>query len=414
LTGCAAFPFAAPTGTPTPASTRTATATQTPTATPRPTPTLKPTPTLTTVPPMPDEAQIVIGRHCNYYPGTIYHEQATVEYVDLSEYRNKLFAVETYTGRDKIRVGIYRGKVNLSKWWGDSTTYISETPFTARASIKFQVSPESSIYTIVYIARPIEDKVPQYPEITRYFSVQEPKYPTDWSQTFVTEFWTFPDSILDALVDPPQFNENMNREYAALKDLTGKDSDLLDEEGHIRLIMDNLAFCGWAGNPILMGPSCMNAKVLNSGNPGWGAARELGYAFAGPGSYSWKESGGGGGGAEGWADFMAFYAYDNNIFVNSEFDRALWSGVWETSSKPTDIFQGLIVKLSHQYGWDVAKTFFRKYLDADPARGSSTKEKQRQAVLYLAESALEAAGDQEAYDYVVNFLTQKGFPAPLR
>jgi hypothetical protein len=158
----------------------------------------------------------------------------------------------------------------------------------------------------------------------------------------------------------------------------------------------------------------MNAKVLNSGNPGWGAARELGYAFAGPGSYSWKESGGGGGGAEGWADFMAFYAYDNNIFVNSEFDRALWSGVWETSSKPTDIFQGLIVKLSHQYGWDVAKTFFRKYLAADPARGSSTKEKQRQAVLYLAESALEAAGDQEAYDYVVNFLTQKGFPAPLR
>jgi hypothetical protein len=325
-----------------------------------------------------------------------------------------LFAVETYTGRDKIRVGIYRGKVNLSKWWGDSTTYISETPFTARASIKFQVSPESSIYTIVYIARPIEDKVPQYPEITRYFSVQEPKYPTDWSQTFVTEFWTFPDSILNALVDPPQFNENMDREYAALKDLTGKDSDLLDEEGHIRLVMDNLAFCGWAGNPILMGPSCMNAKVLNSGNPGWGAARELGFAFAGPGSYSWKESGGGVGGAEGWADFMAFYAYGNNIFVNSEFDRALWSGVWETSSKPTDIFQGLIAKLSHQYGWDVAKTFFGKYLAADPARGSSTKEKQRQAVLYLAESALEAAGDQEAYDYVVNFLTQKGFPAPLR
>jgi hypothetical protein len=251
LTGCAAFPFAAPTGTPTSTLTRTSTATQTPTATPRPTPTLKPTATLTIVPPMPDEAQIVIGRHYNYYPGTIFHEQATVEYVDLSEYRNKLFAVETYTGSDKIRVGIYRGKVNLTKWWGDSTTYISETPFTARASIKFQVSPESSIYTIVYIARPIEDKVPQYLEITRYFSVQEPKYPTDWSQTFVTEFWTFPDSILDALVDPPQFNENMNREYAALKDLTGKDSDLLDEEGHIRLVMDNLAFCGWAGNPVL-------------------------------------------------------------------------------------------------------------------------------------------------------------------
>lgn len=410
LSGCTAFFFVSPTGTPTLTQTKTATATQTLTLTASPTlaPTQTPTVTPTIVPPMPETAQIVIGQHYSYYPGTIDHDQATVEYVDLSDYRNKLFVVETGTQGYKIRIGLYRGKVNLSKWWGDSATFIFETEFEVNSSIKILVTPAGSDYSIVYITRPIQNNNPEFLEITRKFSIQEPKYPADWSRTFVTEFWTFPDYILDKLVDPPQFNENMNRQYAALKDLVGKDSDLLDEEGHIRLIVEDIPYCGLAGNPIRMDPDCMGADMLNAGNVGWGAAHELGHDFVGPGSYYWEE----GDGTEGWANFMAFYAFDNKIFVNNDYDSAFWANVWETSPKPTDIFQGLIVKMSHQYGWDIAKTFFRKYLVADPAQERDNDAKKKLAARYLAESALEVTGKQEAYDYVVDYLTQKGFPQP--
>ncbi len=410
LTGCNTVSFASPTGTPTLTRTRAASATPTLALTASPTlpPTETPTATATIIPPMPEVAPIVIGKHYSYFPGTIDHDQATVEYIDLSTYRNKLFLVNTNTQGYKIRIGLYRGKIDLARWWGDSATFIQETEFEVDSSIKILVSPGGSEYSIVYITRPVQNKTPENLEITRSFSVQEPKYPSDWSRTVVTEFWTFPDSILDTLVDPPMFNENMNRQYDALKDLLGKDSDLLDEEGHIRIIVQDHDYCGLAGNPIRMDPVCMGADMLNSGNPGWGAAHELGHDFVGPGSYYWEE----GDGTEGWANFMAFYAYDNKLFFNSEYDSAFWADVWETSTKPTDIFQGLIVKISHQYSWDIAKTFFRKYLVADPAQEGDNEQKKMLAVRYLAESALEVTGKQETYDYVVDYLTQKGFPHP--
>ena len=206
----------------------------------------------------------------------------------------------------------------------------------------------------------------------------------------------------------------MNREYAALKDLVGRHSAFLDADGHIRLIVEDIPYCGLAGNPIRMDPVCIDTDFLNSGNPGWGAAHELGHDFVsdrdfvGASSYYWEE----GDGTEGWANFMAFYAFDNKVFVNSDYDSAFWANVWETSPKPTDIFQGLIVKMSHQYTWDIAKVFFRKYIAADPARNGDKTRKQKQAVLYLAESSREVTGRQDAYDYVVDYLTKKGFPRP--
>jgi hypothetical protein len=102
----------------------------------------------------------------------------------------------------------------------------------------------------------------------------------------------------------------------------------------------------------------------------------------------------------------------NRRSAGTTHDSAFWSNVWDTSPKPTDILQGLIDKMSQQYGWDIAKVFFRNYLIADPARDQDNTEKQKQAVLYLAESALEVTGKQEAYDAVVEYLTQKGFPRP--
>jgi hypothetical protein len=408
--GCSAVSIASPAGTPTSTASKTAPATQTPTLAASPTlpPTQTPTGIATIVPPIPEITQIVIGKDYSYSPGTPDHDQATVEVVDLSEYRNKLFVVQTDTRGYKVRLGLYRGIIDLSKWWGDTAPLILETEFEVNTSIKILVAPGGGDYSIVYITRPVQNTSPENLEITRKFAIQEPKYPADWSRPFVTEFWTFPDDILDQLVDPSQFNENMNRQYVALKDLVGKDSDLLDMDGHIRLIVEDIPYCGLAGNPIKMDPVCMGADMLNSGNPGWGAAHELGHDFVGPGSYYWEE----GDGTEGWANFMAFYAYDKKIFINSDYDSVFWANVWETSPKPTDIFQGLIVKMSHQYSWDIAKTFFRKYLVADPAQGKSNDEKKKQACRYLAESALEATGKQEAYDYVVDYLTQKGFPQP--
>ena len=382
-----------------------------PPATPTPTPTPAPTPTPTPIPippPQPEVAKIVIGRDYDYFPGMPYHDQATVEYVDLSPYRNKLFAVTTDTQGYPARIGVYRGKVDLSRWWGDSVTFVNETEFVANVSVKVLVPPTAGDYSLVYISHPIQFSTPEFMEITRRFSIEEPKYPTDWSRTFVTEFWTFPDDILKKLTDPPKFNENMNREYVALKDLLGRESDARDLDGHIRLIVEDIPYCGLAGNPIKMDPVCMDPAMLNSGNPGWGAAHELGHDFVGPGSFCWEE----GDGSEAWANFMAFYAFDNKIFIDNDYDSVFWANVWETSPKPTDVFQGLIVKLSHQYGWNTAKIFFRKYLDADPARDGDNTEKKQQAVRYLAESAQQMTGKQETYNYVVDYLTQKGFPAP--
>lgn len=411
LTGCATASVAFPTDTPTFTITRTATSTQTqtPTASPTLPPTHTPTVTPTIVPPAPETDQIMIGKHYSYFPGTQDHDQATVEYVDLSEYRDKILSVTTDTTGFPIRIGLYRGKVDLGKWWGDSAPFILETDFAANSSTKVYVYPTDTIISIVYITRPISLDTPENLEITRKFSVADVQIPMDLSQTFVTDYWTFPEDILKDLVDPLQFNENMNREYAVLKDLMGKDSEMLDSEGHLHLIVQDHDYCGLAGNPIRMDPVCMGADMLNTGNPGWGAAHELGHDFVGPGSFCCWD---GGDSNEGWANFMAFYAYDNKIFINSDYDAVFWADVWETSTKPTDIFQGEIVRLSHTYGWDIAKAFFRKYLAADPAREKDTTEKMKQAVRYLAESALEVTGKQDEYDSVVNFLAGKGFPQP--
>lgn len=384
--------------------------------TPSPLPTPAPTPVPTPIaPPKPEVAHIVIGKDYSYYPGTVYHDQATVEYVDLMPYRNDVFVVSTETHGYPVRIGLYQGQIDLSRWWGDSATLIHETDFEVNASNKILVPPDGHHYSIVYITRPVSLKTPEFLEITRRFSIEVPKYPTDWSRTFVTDFSTFPDDIRDKLVDPSQFNENMNRAYAALKDLVGRDSDFLDADGHILLMVEHIPpDCGLAGNPIQMDPVCMSPDMLNTGNPGWGAVHELGHDFvldhnfAGLSSYYWDE----GDGSEGWANFMAFYSYDNKIFFNSDYDSAFWANVWETSTKPTDILQGLIVKMSHQYSWDIAKVFFRKYLVADPARNGNNATKKKQAVRYLAESAQEVTGQQESYDYVIDYLTQKGFPRP--
>ena len=194
LTGCTAASLVSPTGTPTRTQTKVVTTTPTPTASPIPPPTATPTATATIVPPVPEMAQIVIGKHYSYFPGTIDHDQATVEYVDLSSHRNKLFLVNTDTQGYKIRIGLYRGKIDLAKWWGDSATFIQETEFVVDSSITILVSPGGSEYSIVYITRPVQNKSPENLEIIRSFSVQDPKYPSDWSRTVVTEFWTFPDS----------------------------------------------------------------------------------------------------------------------------------------------------------------------------------------------------------------------------
>ncbi len=400
LAGCAGTP-ASPTVTPA------AAASSTHTATPRPANT--PTATATIVPPMPEVQEITIGSHYSYFPGTIDHDQATVEVVDLSEYREKILVIETDTDGYKIRLGIYRGEVDLARWWGDSAPFVLETDFVVDASARVLVAPSDSFYSIVYISRPVALDTPEYLPITRRFLVREQRVPMDWSQTFITEYWTFPDAILNQLVDPLQFNENMNRAYAAMKDLLGRDSALLDEGGHIRLIVQDIPACGWAGNPIQMDPVCMGADLLNSGNPGWGAVHELGHDFTmGGDSFVWEEEDSG----EGWANFMAFYCYENEIFINSEYDSAFWDDVWVTSAKPTDIFQGMIARLADEYGWEVARTFFRKYLAADPAREQSNAEKQRLAIRYLAEAALEVSGDQAAYDEVVDALAARGLPRP--
>ena len=353
-------------------------------------------------------AQVVVGEHYDYFPGTVSQEQATVESIDLSAYREEVFTVEADTRGHRVRVGLYRGRVDLNRWWGDSADLTRETEFVSNPSIEVLLSPNLGAYSIVYSTRPVEFGTPELLEITRTLSVKWPKYPTDWSRRFVTEFWTFPDEILNALVDPPQFNEDMNRQYSALRDLVGRESDCLDVDGHIRLVVEDISpYCGLAGNPIRMDPVCMPVDVLNSGNPGWGPAHELGHDFAGSASYHFGEAA-----VEGWANFMAFYAYDNGIFINSDYDREYWANVWETSPKPTDIFQGLIVRLSHQHTWEVARVFFRKYLAADPARDGDNTARRRQAVRYLAESVEEVTGRRADYDYVVEYLALRGFPRP--
>jgi hypothetical protein len=407
ITGCSGAFVATPTATSTPTITLTATATST--ATPTFTPTLTPTATATLVPPIPESDMIQIGTHYSYFPGTKDHDQATVEYVDVEGFRDQILTVHTDTQGFPIRIGLYRGKVDLGKWWGDSAPLILETDFVANASAQVYVYPNDTFISIVYITRPIALDTPEWLEISHSFSAENVTVPVDLSQTFVTEYWTFPDFIMKDLVNPLQFNDNMNREYTALKDLLGRDSGALDADGHIHLIVQDHDYCGLAGNPIRMDPVCMGPAELNTGNPGWGAAHELGHDFVGSGSYCCWD---GGDSNEGWANFMAFYAYDNKIFINSDYDAAFWDNVWETSTKPTDIFQGLIVRMSHTYSWDLAKVFFRKYLEADPAAWGDVTAKMKQASRYLAEAALESTGDQAEYDYVISFLVSKGFPQP--
>ena len=382
-------------------------ATPAPTATPTPTPTPAPTPVPTPVYPWP-AAEIKVGRHYSYFPGTLQHDQATVESLDVSAYQGKLLTIRTATRDYKVRLGIYAGTVNLNKWWGDSAPFVHETEFEVDASTRIFVYPSMSTVSIAYITRPIEFKTPEYLKLTRELSIETPAVPIDTSRPVIAEYWTFPDEMLAALTDPAQFTENMNREYEALKALLGREPDGLDRDGHIRLAVKDIPACGWAGNPIYMDPECMDPALLNTGNPGWGPAHELGHDYVGLYTYCWEEADSN----EGWANFMAYYAFDRGVFINSDYDAPFWDNVWETSPKPTDIFQGSIVKTARRYGWDVARVFFHKYVAADPARGKTATVKKKQAVRYLAEAAREVAGSQSAYDEVVAYLVAKGFPKP--
>jgi hypothetical protein len=372
-----------------------------PTGTPADTPVPSP------IYPWPD-AEIKVGRHYSYSPGALSHDQATVESLDVSAYRGKLLAIRTDTSDYKIRLGIYGDRIDLNRWWGDSAPFVYETEFEADASARIFIYPSMSTLSIVYITRPIEFKTPEYMKLERELSIETPPIPIDTSRPFITEYWTFPQETLAALNDPAQFTENMNREYEALRELLGREPEALDRDGHIRLAVKDIPACGWAGNPIFMAPVCMDPALLNTGNPGWGPAHELGHDYVGPYSYCWDEPDSN----EGWANFMAFYAFDRGVFINSDYDAAFWDKVWDTSTKPTDIFQGAIVKTSRQYGWDVAKTFFHKYLAADPAKGKTATVMKKQAVRYLAEAAREVTGRQSAYDDVVAYLVARGFPQP--
>ena len=398
VAGCGNGPAPSPEPTPTPVETPTLTPQPSPSPSPRPSPTAAPSPLFL------PSAEFIMGKTYNWLP-----DEVTVEFVDVRPYRDKMLALQTKTQGYNLRVEIYNGKIDLKKWWGDSGPLIYDTGYQVNAATKMFVYPSYSFISIAYISRPSQQGEPKHLKISRSLSVETPAIPSDESQTFVTEFWSFPDDIGSKLVNPAQFNDNMNREYRALKELLGRDSDALGSDGHLRLVVAPIApYCGLAGNPIQMDPVCMDPAILNTGNPGWGPAHELGHLFVGPYSYCWGETDSN----EGWANFMAFYAYDNKIFANSDYDAAFWANVWDSSPKKTDILQGLIVKLSHEHGWGVARTFFRKYLSADPAQGKSDTVKMKQAVTYLAQSAREVTGLQSTYDYVVSYLVGKGFPQP--
>jgi hypothetical protein len=347
---------------------------------------------------------ITIGQNYNYGAG---QDQATVEFVDLTAYRNKELTLKTNTKGYVLHLLVFNGKIDLNKWWGDSKPLYFEADNKINSDLRFAIPPNAEFFSIVYVTNPVVDHTPENLQITRDISIKEPKVPTDFSKTFITDYSSFPDNILNALINPFYFNENMNREYVALKDFTGEDSGALDNERHLRLIVTDIAYCGLAGNPIKMDPVCMGADGLNTGNPGWGAAHELGHLFSCKYSYCWE-------GSEGWANFMAYYSYYNGIFINSEFDRNFWFGHdWEISTKKTDILQMLMISFVHQTGnWDITKKFFRKYIASDPAAISSDTEKMKLIVRYLAESARETTGKQSDYDYVVDYLVGKGFPHP--
>ena len=201
-----------------PTPTPTATPTPTPTATPTPTPTPTPAPTPVPAPIYPwPAAEIKVGRHYSYFPGTVYHDQATVESLDVSAYQGKLLTIRTDTRNYKIRLGIYGGAVNLKKWWGDSAPFVHETEFDADASTRIFIYPSMRTVSIVYITRPIALRDSEYLKLTRELSVETPAVPIDTSRPFVAEYWTFPDETMAAWNDPAQFTENMNREYEALQ-----------------------------------------------------------------------------------------------------------------------------------------------------------------------------------------------------
>ncbi|MCL5018360.1 MAG: hypothetical protein M1416_01175 [Candidatus Pacearchaeota archaeon] len=348
---------------------------------------------------------ITIGQHYDYGDG---QDEATVEFIDLQAYRNKELILKVDARGYTMRINVFNGRIDLNKWWGDSKPWYFET-VNGIHSLGFAVPPNAGEFSIVYITNPVRYGVPEKLQITRNISIKDPKIPSDFSDSFVTDYASFPDNIKNALTNPYQFNEIMNAEYDVLKDLTGYDSDALND-GYIRLVITDHDYCGLAGNPIRMDPSCMDPDMLNSGDPGWGAAHELGHLFACKHSYCWSDT------SEMWANFMAFYSYDNDVFTVAEYSLDFWYSFCPGSANPSnelhDIFWCKILELKDEHSWEVAKKFFRKYSQSDPAAGQSDTEKQKLAVTYLARSVRDITGQQNDYDEVVNYLVSKGFPSP--
>lgn len=364
--------------------------------------------------------QIIIGEDYDYYPNhPQYHDQATVEFVNVNQYREEDFVLEIDSKGHIIKVAIYEGEINLNQWWGSSRPLHFQTEIIENPSMRISIPPYAEFFSIVYISRPERDEVPNNLEITRSISIKEPRISVDWSRVFVTDFSTFPEDVLEPLENPLDFNDKMNLAYESMKDLMGEDSDALDSNGRLKLVVKDISYCGLAGNPIQMDPNCIAPVHLNNGDPAFGPVHELGHVFTCHHSYCIND------GSEAWANFAAIYVYMVGVIPGWDVDygteypftygltmKEYWENVWDTPSNPHDVFQGLMVDLANEYSWDIGKNFFRKYIESDPAWGGSEEEKRKLAVRYLAESLRDITGEQEDYNYVVDYLVGRGFPSP--
>jgi hypothetical protein len=365
---------------------------------------------------------IILGEDYNLWEDVNFYTQVTVEILNLSDYRGQILQIETETDENILEIEIYEGVIDSKSsqiWYNQDGVFLKSVSNKEKnPSLNFEIS-SAEPYSLVYISRPKEDNVPENLIINRIISFKEPLFANDYSQTFVTDFSTFPEYILEQLDNPYDFNNKMNLAYKAMKDLTGEEANCLDNEGHLNLIVKEIPYCGLAGNPIKMDPTCIVINHLNNGDPGFGPVHELGHDFTTHRSFCW------GGDLEPWANFMAVYVYMRGIVPGYDIDyegeypfdegltmKKYWDNVWKTSNLSFDIFQGFMINLSLEYNWEITKTFFRKYNRDDSAINKSSEEQMKLSVKYLAESFREYTGKQEDYDYVINYLTEREFPSP--
>ena len=153
----------------------------------------------------------------------------------------------------------------------------------------------------------------------------------------------------------------------------------------------------------------MDPALLNTGNPGWGPAHELGHDFIGPYTYCWEEADSN----EGWANFMAFYAFERGVFINSDYDAPFWGNVWRRRPSPPISSRARSSGRPRPARLGGGQGLLPQVRGGGPGRGKTTAVKKKQAVRYLAEEApREVAGSQSAYDDVVAYLVARGFPTP--